>query len=212
MMPETRDFATDTRDRNTAVLGMWIFLATELLLFSTLLLSIFLYRHLHPVEFAEGTRHLSRFWGALNTAVLLTSSWTMARAVHCSEKPEKSREAFWSLLVTVALGVIFLIIKGSEYVQHYREGLMPFFHWAPDISEGPAFQLFFFLYFFCTALHALHLIIGCTLISGTAYAARDPDKMISMRQWIENMGLYWHFVDLVWIFLFPLLYLVGRNS
>ena len=203
---------SETNDRNTSILGMWIFLATELLLFSTLLLSLFLYRHLHPEAFAEGSRHLSRFLGSLNTVILLTSSFSMAKAVHASRDPSKNRTVGLSLMITALLGGVFLLIKAFEYYQHYQEGLMPVFHWSPALGSDPSFQLFFFLYFFSTALHALHLFIGCTLCMGIASLTTDSKKMITHSNWIENIGLYWHFVDLVWVFLFPLLYLIGRNG
>ena len=99
---------SETNDRNTSILGMWIFLATELLLFSTLLLSLFLYRHLHPEAFAEGSRHLSRFLGSLNTVILLTSSFSMAKAVHASRDPSKNRTVGLSLMITALLGGVFL--------------------------------------------------------------------------------------------------------
>ena len=197
--------------KSTSTLGMWIFLASELLLFSTVLFSIFLYRHLHETPFAEGSRHLSVIWGTINTAVLLTSSWTMAKAVHLSQKPKSDRSVHWNLIFTLLLGIAFLIIKASEYRSDYLEGLVPGIHWTAS-NPNRAFELFFFLYFFSTSLHALHLLIGVGLCSWLAFKTRHSERVLALNPWIENIGLYWHFVDLVWIFLFPLLYLIGRNA
>ena len=196
--------------KNTSTLGMWIFLASELLLFSTVLFSLFLYRHLHESAFSEGSRHLNVLMGTINTGVLLTSSWTMAKAVHLSEEPGEERSVFWNLAWTATLGFIFLIIKFSEWHSDYKDGLVPGIHWTSD-NTNHAFQLFFFLYFFSTALHALHVLIGIGLCKWIAFKSRRKEQVIALRPWIENIGLYWHFVDLVWIFLFPLLYLIGRN-
>ncbi len=197
--------------QSTSTLGMWIFLGSELLLFSVVLFSIFLYRHLHENAFAEGSRHLSVVWGTINTAVLLTSSWTMAKAVHLSEKPKPERSVHWNLVFTLLLGTVFLIIKAYEYRGDYLEGLIPGIHWTTNHPDR-AFELFFFLYFFSTSLHALHLLIGIGLCTWLALKTRQSEHVPALNPWIENIGLYWHFVDLVWIFLFPLLYLIGRNA
>ena len=158
-----------------------------------------IYRHLYLHDFTLGTRQLDLFLGTVNTAVLLTSSWTMAMAVHTKTTLLRSRRL---LLITSLLGILFLCIKGYEYYHHGREGMIPSFHWDnPNVSNSH-FLLFFVLYFLMTGLHAFHLIIGIGLV------------LIARRQksWLENVGLYWHFVDVVWIFLFPMLYLLGRTT
>jgi cytochrome c oxidase subunit 3 len=185
-----------------SLLGMWIFLATECLLFSVLLFTLGLYRHLYPVDFAIGTKHLSLGIGTLNTAILLTSSFTMVIAVYLSSE-SKVRLAKKFMFLTAFLGSAFVALKFKEYYDHYQEGLVPHFHWTADDVATPHLQLFFVLYFFTTALHALHLLIGITLVSTVP---------VKNKEFTENVGLYWHFVDLVWIFLFPLLYLLGRHT
>jgi cytochrome c oxidase subunit 3 len=183
------------------LLGMWIFLATECLLFSVLLFTLALYRHLYPVDFAVGTRHLSLLIGTLNTAILLTSSFTMVLMVHFSSISDFTRSKLCAR-ITGALGASFLVLKFVEYHNDYREGLVPALRWLASDVENPHLKLFFVLYFFTTLLHALHLFIGVFLVTLV-----PPEN----KEFTENVGLYWHFVDLVWIFLFPLLYLLGRT-
>jgi cytochrome c oxidase subunit 3 len=194
--PEKKLFPDDDR---SALLGMWIFLATEILLFSMLFLTFGIYRHLYTSDFDLGTQHLNLGLGAVNTLILLTSSFSMALGIHFQGK---SRTPFYA---TIGLGFLFLVLKGIEYYQHYQEGLMPIVNWHPA-EAAPHLLLFFFLYFFMTALHAFHLIIGLGLV---AVVAKHGEKKPEFR---ENIGLYWHFVDLVWIFLLPCLYLIGRTS
>jgi cytochrome c oxidase subunit 3 len=183
-----------------ATLGMWVFLATECLLFSVLLFSLGLYRHLYPHDFSVGTGHLSLRVGTLNTAILLTSSFTMVLAVHFAKISDtvKSKKFAYS---TAVLGFVFLVLKFMEYHDHYEEGLVPGIHWLIG-NQSQNLKLYFVLYFFSTSLHALHLLIGIFLVSLV------PPKN---KAFTENVGLYWHFVDVVWIFLFPLLYLLGRT-
>jgi cytochrome c oxidase subunit 3 len=183
------------------LLGMWIFLATECLLFSVLLFTLALYRHLYPIDFAVGTRDLSLFTGTLNTAILLTSSFAMVLAVHFSSISNFTL-AKRCARITGGLGAVFLILKFSEYDHDYHAGLVPAIRWLASDVENPHLKLFFVLYFFTTLLHALHLFIGIFLVTLV------PPKN---KEFTENVGLYWHFVDMVWIFLFPLLYLLGRT-
>jgi cytochrome c oxidase subunit 3 len=192
--------STPTEDSvRPSLLGMWIFLATEILLFSMLFFTFGLYRHLYPADFSLGTNHLNLVIGTINTAVLLTSSFTMVLAVH---QKGSSKIPF---LATLALGALFLVLKAYEYLAHYHEGLFPILNWQPP-AGSPHLLLFFFLYFFMTGLHALHLLIGLVLVSmATAHGRKKQD-------FLENIGLYWHFVDVVWIFLFPALYLIGRSK
>ena len=149
-----------------ALLGMWIFLATECLLFSALLFTLFLYRHQYAADFGAGTRHLSLFVGTLNTAILLTSSFTMALAVRDSESEhfKRAKKLMWT---TAGLGLVFIVLKFQEYAHHYQEGLVPALNWFPDRLSLPHLPLFFVLYYFTTGLHAVHLMIGIVLISLT---------------------------------------------
>jgi cytochrome c oxidase subunit 3 len=187
-------------ERASSLLGMWIFLVTECLLFSVLLFTLGLYRYLYPIDFAVGTGHLSLGIGSVNTAILLTSSLTMAITVYASRVDDLTFAKRFSIM-TALLGACFLGLKFKEYYDHYQEGLVPALRWQIDDSTLPHLKLFFVLYFFTTLLHALHLFIGMILTLGMPKANHS---------FVENVGLYWHFVDLVWIFLFPLLYLMGR--
>jgi cytochrome c oxidase subunit 3 len=184
----------------SALLGMWIFLATEILLFSMLFLTFGIYRHLYPTEFSIGTNHLNLMLGTLNTAILLSSSFSMVLAVHYRGA---TRTPFF---ITIALGALFIGFKAIEYLEHFHEGLFPILNWHPAPDIGGHLLLFFFLYFFMTGLHALHLLIGMALVAtAIPHGRRKPE-------YLENIGLYWHFVDIVWIFLFPTLYLIGRTT
>jgi cytochrome c oxidase subunit III len=172
-----------------SLLGMWTFLSSEVLFFSVLLLAFWVYREQHVANFITGTRRMNLTLGTLNTAVLLTSSLTMAMAVEASAKGREFRKL---LVVTAILGAVFLVIKGIEYREHIIAGLFP--------------RLFFILYFLLTGLHALHLLIGVSLVTWLRLRRKNSGEAL------ENVGLYWHFVDIVWVFLFPMLYLMGRGS
>ena len=205
------------QQQDASNLGMWLFLATEVLFFGGLIAAYVIYRATSPREFALASQHLKHWLGCGNTVVLLGSSLTMALAVR-SAQLHRPRHLHWFLVLTMALGTCFLAIKSVEYYLEYRDNLVPGWNFRlPDqlasgatlISFDPRrFQMFFVLYFFMTGLHALHLIIGISLVGVTAY--------LSGRRWfsgygetqIEVVGLYWHFVDVVWVFLYPLLYLI----
>lgn len=199
----------DYDQQRTAVsLGMWTFLSTEVLFFGGLFAAYMVYRAAYPQTFVEGSHHLDIVLGTINTGVLLTSSLTMALAVHAAQLRAHRRTVFF-LIATVVLALIFLGIKGLEYFHKYEEGLIPGAHFVwPGEDRGPA-QLYFLLYFIMTGLHAFHMIIGIGVIAVMAWLARrgyyEADYMP-----VELLGLYWHFVDIVWIFLFPLLYLIHR--
>jgi cytochrome c oxidase subunit 3 len=204
----TFQYATIGQQDEASTLGMWTFLATEVLFFGALIAGYSAYRITHPTEFAEAARHTEVVLGTANTAVLLTSSAFMAMAVEMTSAGRR-RAAALCLAITAALGIAFLVIKGWEYSIEYGEHLVPGLNFDADRYGGIA-QLFFLFYFFATGLHALHLTIGVGLVGGLAIrsATDNPPQPISVRM----IGLYWHFVDAVWIFLFPLIYLVGRSS
>ena len=191
----------------TAELGMWIFLATEILFFGGLL---FAYAHARahwPAGFAVAGRHTDVVLGTFNTAVLLTSSFAVALAVAASEH-ERDEWAARLLWTTAALGVVFLAAKGIEYQHDWRDGLVPGAHFALAATAGA--ELFFVLYFFTTGLHAVHLAIGIVMIGAFARGVRRPSSWAHAPR-LQAAALYWHFVDVVWIVLYPLLYLVGRS-
>jgi cytochrome c oxidase subunit III len=198
------------QQREASTLGMWIFLATEVLFFGGLILSYSVYRTLYFPAFAEASRHLDVVLGALNTAVLLCSSLTMAMAVHQAESGNaKSLMRF--LGVTMLLGTIFLAIKFYEYYEKYKEGLIPGVHFTWPSNDAGHASLFFIAYFIMTGMHALHMIIGIGVMSALAMLARKGRFTTAYYTPVELGGLYWHFVDVVWVFLFPLLYLVHRS-
>jgi cytochrome c oxidase subunit 3 len=193
--PTASPFSSPERNALASRLGWWIFLSSELLFFGPLFLGYQFGRAHMPADFAAGSRMTDFALGTLNTAILLSSSCSMALAVLWQK--EGRRGARWLLLLTALLGAAFLVIKGVEYRAEWIEGLAPGF----GSLQPSGVQLFFFLYFCLTGLHALHLTLGCIACLVVTVPGR-----------IELLGLYWHFVDLVWIFLYPLLYLLGRSS
>jgi cytochrome c oxidase subunit 3 len=202
-------FESTGQQHEAATLGMWTFLATEVLFFGGALLAYAVYRAQYHTAFAAASRHLKEHLGAVNTAVLLTSSLTMALAVHFTHARRRTA-VLVSLVLTMLLGLAFLGIKGTEYVLEYRDALIPAvnFRWdAPDIAPGHV-ELFMLFYFILTLLHATHMLIGLGLLTYLAWKVRRPAFVAAHPNTVEVIGLYWHFVDLVWIFLFPLLYLV----
>ncbi|RME50818.1 MAG: cytochrome c oxidase subunit 3 family protein [Deltaproteobacteria bacterium] len=198
------------QQRQAATLGMWIFLLTEIMLFSGLFLGYSIYRSRYPAAFALGSHHLSIVLGGLNTVVLIMSSLTMALAVHAAaeERPDRLRRF---LLFTILLGATFLVVKGFEYSHKFAEHLVPGPAFAMEGSHPRQVELFFSFYFAMTGTHALHMVIGIGLLSWLLFRARRGDFSRSYHTPVENVGLYWHLVDIVWIFLFPLLYLIGRH-
>ncbi len=205
-MPEEAIFEDALERRQAAALGMWTFLATEVLLFGALFVAYALNYHLHADAFREAARRLEHLLAGANTAVLLSSSWTMAMAVH-SAAAGRRRSLLAYLAATMLLGAAFLGVKAIEYRTEYEHGLFPGrFTW-----QGPApARLFFNFYYALTGLHAAHVSAGLAALAWlwlSAFRARlDPRSVAA----VENTGLYWHLVDMVWIFLYPMLYLMGR--
>ncbi len=198
---------------DSCLLGMWAFLASEVMFFGGLFTTYTVYRYLNHAGFAAASHHLDVLLGTINTAVLLTSSLTMALAVRAANLANRRGAAMFTL-ATMALGAVFLGIKFSEYAHKYHEGLAPLAG-LPFRVEGAAAggeRLFFGLYFAMTGVHALHMIIGIGLLAILWRRLVRNDNIESERLRVEVLGLYWHFVDLVWIFLFPMLYLVDRAS
>ncbi len=203
-------FATLDQQHHTNVLGMWVFLITEIMLFGNLFTGYTAYRLLYPGMFADASRHMDFALGSINTLVLLTSSLTMALAVRSAQVGSR-RWLVLMLALTIVLGLVFLGIKGLEYYDHYQKHEVPgisFSYSGPYAQQAPIFFLF---YFIMTGIHAIHLTIGVGLV--TIFLIRSlRGRFGPLNYWpVEVMGLYWHFVDIVWVFLFPLLYLISGH-
>jgi cytochrome c oxidase subunit 3 len=192
-------------ERETDTLGMWVFLETEVLFFGVLFFAYVTTRLHYGEAFAAASRHTDIILGSTNTGVLLTSSLTMALAVR-SVTIGARRAAGWLLGATMALGATFLALKGLEYTHDYHEHLVPWLDFAFDPTRRTGARLFFYLYFVMTGAHAVHLIIGLCLV-GFMLARLSRASVAAL----EATALYWHLIDIVWIFLYPLLYLVSRT-
>jgi cytochrome c oxidase subunit III len=202
-------FATPEQQRESAFLGMWTLLATEIMLFGGLFFGIVVYRVLYPDAARQASQHLYKSIGAINTAVLLTSSLAVALAA-LAARDGRRRAVVVDLLISAALGLVFLGIKALEYYLDYSEGLMPGRGSKPFPITAPGAELFINAYWFATGIHALHVLIGVGILAVIAQRVGGAGLPLPQRDIVvEVAGLYWHFVDIVWIFLFPVLYLVG---
>jgi cytochrome c oxidase subunit 3 len=192
---------------HAARLGMWLFLATEILLFTVLFTAYAVYRYLFPAAFDEASKLAHVALGATNTVVLITSSLTVALAVHAARQGE-NRKVVLLLAATIAFGAVFMVLKGIEYQHHFAEGQLPgrFYHFAG--LSGPGVPMYFTVYFLMTGLHGLHVLIGMGVLAWVAIKAGRGEFGPRYSTPVELGGLYWHLVDLIWIFLFPLLYLL----
>ncbi|MCW8193790.1 cytochrome/quinol oxidase subunit 3 [Proteobacteria bacterium 005FR1] len=196
------------QQKQADTLGMWIFLATEVLFFGGMFMAYAAYRWFNPDVFVLASKELNLLAGSINTAVLLSSSLTMALAdhfIHAGNKTNAQR----LLTLTISLGLVFLLIKGYEYHEEYSHGLIPFindqFQW--EHGQADRAELFFNLYFLMTGMHALHLFLGCCLLTVMLFINRGRRTLFRPQMRIKLSALYWHFVDVVWVFLFPLFYL-----
>lgn len=216
-----RDLA---QQKAASTLGMWVFIAQEVLFFGGLFTTYAVYRHAYPEAFAAGSHHLSWRVGFFNTLVLIGSSLTMAMGVYSAARG-RSKQIVTYLLATILLGSVFLGVKYFEYEEKIRPCFGDGSH-AGCLVPGERFdagalglegeiagnaQIFFSLYFGMTGLHALHMIIGIPIIALFAFAALKGRYTPEYHTPVEILGLYWHFVDIIWIFLFPLLYLIGAH-
>jgi cytochrome c oxidase subunit 3 len=211
-MPWRIPVNNDVQQRDVARIGMWIFLATEVMLFGGLFAVYTVYHHLYPLAFAAGSHRMDFWMGSVNTAVLLISSLTMVLAVDAAKRRRRAA-LLLCLALTMTLGAAFLGIKAVEYTGHIHDHLFPgvYFQFDPGMPvAAPGVELFFCLYFVMTGLHALHMVIGLSLLGWLAVGALRRRFDASFTP-VELVGLYWHFIDVVWIFLFPLFYLVGGH-
>jgi cytochrome c oxidase subunit III len=202
------DAEMEVRDKKVfSRVGMWLFILSEILIFGGLFLLYAMYRAKHPADFHAASMELSRFDGTLNTIVLLTSSLTAALAVFSLQDLNKSRRTAWYLAATVGCGLVFLVVKAFEWGAKFEHGLYPR---AAVLDARPHGEILYFgLYFMMTGLHALHVIIGMVLLS-VVLSWVVQNKVTQQKSAIlENGVLYWHLVDVIWIFLFPLFYLIS---
>ncbi len=204
-------FVDMRQQHDVAQLGMWVFLATEVLFFGGLILAYCVYRSAYPAEFAEAARHTKIIIGTANTAILLTSSFLVAWAVTTARLNE-SRFAALLLWAAALLGLVFLGLKGAEYASEYQEQLLPGLDFNFPGPQAHAVHLFFSFYIVATALHAAHVAIGIAVLTAIGFRAYRRTYSENYHSPITVAGLYWHFVDLVWIFLFALIYLPGRSG
>jgi len=209
--PLKDQFTSLDQQYETSKLGMWVFLVTEILFFGGLFAGYALYRTLYPEAFGLANAHLDVFLGATNTVVLITSSLTMALAVNEARQGKKAGTVRF-LALTILLGLVFLGVKFYEYHVKFVEHLVPGRTFSFPEYPGPGAQLFFSFYFAMTGLHALHMIVGIVLLTLLAHSAACGKFSAAYNTPVDMTGLYWHFVDIVWIFLFPLLYLIGRHG
>lgn len=198
------------QQKEAGTLGMWAFLVTEVMFFGGLFGAYTLYRHLYYEGFAKASHELDILLGAVNTAVLIFSSFTMAMAVH-SAQTNKRNLIILFLILTMVLGGVFLGIKAVEYSHKFHEHHVPGRHFEFEQPYKNSAEIFFSLYFAMTGLHALHMVIGIGIMLAILRMAWKNRFSAEYYGPVEITGLYWHFVDIVWIFLFPLLYLLGRH-
>ena len=222
-------FETMEQQKETSTLGMWLFLVTEIMFFGGLFTAYVMYRHMYPDAFAVASSTLNVPLGAINTAVLICSSLTMALAIRSAQVNQRGKIVLF-LLLTMALGTTFLVIKGFEYHDKFVERHVPGdvlnapFNFVLEnakeagevAAKDPLYQrhtsIFFALYFIMTGVHATHMIIGIAILAVLVFYSRRGKFDSEYYNPLEMTGLYWHFVDIVWIFLFPLLYLLGAHT
>lgn len=196
-----------TQQHEASALGMWGFLVTEVMFFGGMFMAYILYRVNYMDAMVEASHHLDWVLGGVNTFVLLCSSLTMAFAVHAAQEGHRKATVNW-LGVTTMFGVGFLVIKAFEYAAKFEHHLIPGASFDTSQFVWPQAQAYFFLYFAMTGVHALHMIIGIGVVIWVMLRARRGDFTPNYYNPVEMTGLYWHFVDIIWIFLYPLLYLI----
>ena len=205
-------FDTEVQQKEASTLWMWIFLITEIMFFGGMFAAYTIYRSAYPTVFAVASSSLNVTVGAINTCVLLLSSFTMVMAVRAGQLGQR-KMIIGFLILTLLFGCVFLGVKAYEWTEKYEEHHMPgqaAFHLEGTPLQGPA-KIFFSLYFAMTGLHALHMVVGVGLLSVIIWQTRQGKFSADYYTPIDISGLYWHFVDVVWIFLYPLLYLIDRH-
>jgi cytochrome c oxidase subunit III len=206
--PLQHHFADPQQQLDSGKLGMWLFLATEILLFGGLFCAYAIYRSLHPEVYQAGHHFLDVRMGALNTVVLLVSSLTVALSIRAAQVGNRSQIVL-NLLITLASAAAFLVVKYFEYSAKFAHGTLPGYHFTADVPNADQVQWFFSIYFMMTGLHGIHVVIGMIVLTWLLIRTTRGHFGPHYYMPLELGGLYWHLVDLIWIFLFPLLYLVG---
>jgi cytochrome c oxidase subunit 3 len=209
--PLQHHFADLDQQYESASLGMWLFLVTEILFFGGIFLAYAIYMVQYPAAFVVGSHHLSIFLGCVNTIVLISSSFTMVMGVHSARIGQKDKTTLY-LILTLILGMVFLGIKAIEYTEKFTHHLVPNDQFHFPGFDGPGIRIFYSIYFALTGLHALHMIIGVVILAIIIVFNIKGRYTSEYNSPVDMFGLYWHFVDIVWIFLFPLLYLIGRHG
>jgi cytochrome c oxidase subunit 3 len=205
--PLAHHFESLDKQQHAARLAMWVFLATEILLFTALFAAYAVYRFLYPDGFAQSSRAIETWIGFVNTLVLVTSSFTVATGYHHATRGDGKKTALFFGL-SVLLAVVFLGFKAVEYTHHFQEGQLPGRFYTFAGVKAPGAPLFFALYFLITGLHAFHVLVGMTVLIVIGAMAWRGRFSAAYHVPVENAALYWHLVDLIWIFVFPLIYLV----
>ena len=198
------------QQHEASTLGMWAFLVTEIMFFGGMFLAYTVYRSIYTEGFTHASNHMDIVLGTINTAVLIGSSVSVAMAVHAAHESKRIALVNY-LLLTIVLGAVFLGIKFTEYHHHFQANLVPGWRFAYEGADANQAAIFFSFYFTMTGMHAIHMLIGIAMFFVLAYKAWRGRFSRWYYTPIELGGLYWHFVDIVWIFLFPLFYLIGRH-
>ncbi len=201
-------FHSMAQQLEASILGMWVFLVTEVMFFGGMFMAYILYRNMYPDAWLAGSHELNEVLGGINTLVLICSSLSMAMAVRMAQVGNRK----WlinNLVLTMVFGTTFLVVKYFEYAAKFEHHLVPGPHFDP--TRDPAQQLYFSIYFMMTGIHALHMVVGLGIMGTILWMAIKNRFSPEYFGPVEVSGLYWHFVDIVWIFLFPLLYLIGKH-
>lgn len=200
-------FVDSDQQFETSKMGMWVFLVTEILFFGGLFAAYIVYRAWYPELYLEASQELDAFWGAVNTFVLIGSSLTVAMAIR-SAQLNQIRGLIINLWITIGLACTFMVIKYFEYAEKIEKGIAPGIYYTYDGLEHEKANIFFSIYYMMTGLHGLHVVIGIGLMLWLVWKAKRGAFHSEYYTPVEITGLYWHLVDVIWIFLFPLLYLI----
>lgn len=201
-------FKSAEHEFETSKQGIWLFMATEILMFGAIIVAYALFHAIYPEMFAEGAKYLDWKMGFINTLVLIFSSFTMALGIYYAQKNDKSKTVL-CLLTTIICGFIFMTIKYFEYTHKFEHGLYPGKWFTHEGAEHANLALYFSFYYVMTGLHGLHVLIGMGLITWVLIRASKGEFNENYYTPVEGVGIFWHIVDLIWIYLFPILYLIG---